>query len=97
MDKEDDKKRRNLKTVTLFPKWNTDIKFLCYSLDYARDNQSIIYVSMIYAGQLTNASMLVKNHPFTSCPAAKHQNAANVALQTYGKKQVDFVIPPHER
>ena len=79
----------------LFPQTHTLNS--CRILDYACHHKFIIYVSMIYAGQLTNASMLVKNHPFTSCPAAKHQDVANVALQTYGKNPVDFVIPPHER
>ena len=50
----------------------------CRTLDYARDNKSIIYVPMIYAK---------KKRPFTSCPAAKHQNTVNLGLQTYEKNQ----------
>ena len=34
--------------------------------------------------------MLAKRHPFTCCPAAKHQNAADVALQTFEKNQQTF-------
>ena len=28
-----------------------------------------------------------EKHPFTCCPAAKHQNAANIGLQKYEKNQ----------
>ena len=31
-----------------------------------------------------------KKHPFAIYPAAKHPNAANLRLQTYDKKRVDF-------
>ena len=62
------------------------------SLDYARDNKSLICVSMIFAGQQKDTFMLVKKHPFTCCPAAKHENAENLALQTYEKNQWTFYI-----
>ena len=32
-----------------------------------------------------------KKHPFASYPAAKHPNPANLRLQTYDKKTVDFI------
>ena len=32
-----------------------------------------------------------KNHPFTCCPAANHQNAANLALQTFEENQWTFL------
>ena len=38
-----------------------------------------------------NTSMLAKKHPFTCCPTAKHQNAANLTLQTYTKNQWTFL------
>ena len=31
-----------------------------------------------------------KKHPFASYPTAKYPNAANLRLQTYDKKPVDF-------
>ena len=36
-------------------------------------------------------SILAKKHPFIYCPAAKHQNAANLALQRYKKNQWTFL------
>ena len=48
---------------------------------HAHDYKSIINVSMIFAGQQKNTSMLVKKHLFTCCPAA------NLALQTCEKKK----------
>ena len=38
-----------------------------------------------------------KKHPFASYTAAKHPNAANLRLQKYYKKPVDFLITPHGR
>ena len=35
--------------------------------------------------------MLANKHPFTCCPATKHQNAANLALQTCEKAQQIFL------
>ena len=37
--------------------------------------------------------MIAKKPPFTCCPVAKLQNAANLALQTYGKNQWTFLWP----
>ena len=41
-------------------------------------------------GPIENTSMSAEKHPFTCCPAAKYQNAAILALQTYGKNQRTF-------
>ena len=35
--------------------------------------------------------MLMKKHPFTSYPAAKHQNTANSGYKHMKKKPVDFL------
>ena len=43
-------------------------------------------------GPIENTSMSAEKHPFTCCPAAKYQNAAILALQTYGKNQWTFFI-----
>ena len=40
--------------------------------------------------KIIHLRMLAKNHPFTCCLAAKHQNAENLGLQTYDKKPVDI-------
>ena len=39
-----------------------------------------------------NIRLCRKNHTFTSYPAAKHQNAANLGLQTYEKSQWTFLL-----
>ena len=57
-----------------FPKWNTNIKLL---------SQSCICPNDLWR-QWNNTSMLAKKHPFTF---TKHQNTANLGLQTYEKNQ----------
>ena len=74
----DDKKRRKPKVVTLFPLSRIQTLNFCCSLNHARDNKPNIYSSNLF--------LLAKKHLFTSYPAAKHQNTANLGLQTY----VDF-------
>ena len=49
-------------------------------------------ISSLYILQCVN-----KKHPFTIYPAAKHQNTANLALQTYNKSQWIFFMIPHMR
>ena len=78
MRKWDDKKRRKPKVVTLFPLSRIQTLNFCCSLNHARDNKPNIYSSNLF--------LLAKKHLFTSYPAAKHQNTANLCLQTY----VDF-------
>ena len=67
----------------LFPKRNTNIKLLSQS-DYAHDNKSIIcFKDLCKAIEIYIYAR--KKYPFTSYPAAKQQNAANLRLETYEK------------
>ena len=60
------------------PSWTQTFNF-CRSLDYARGNKYIIFL-MIYAR---------KKHPFTCCPAAKHQKHNRLAVTDIREKPVD--------
>ena len=53
----------------------------CRSLDYARGNESIIYVTDL-CKPIEIYVYARKKHPFASYPAAKHPNTANLRLQT---------------
>ena len=82
--KEDDEKQRKPKTVMLFPKRNTNITlllqfwlcmrwqvyYICFN-DLCRLIKKYIYVS--------------EKAPIYMLLAAEHQNAVNLALQTYKK------------
>ena len=88
--KEDGEKRKNPKKVMLFPRRETQTSNSCRSFDYARDNKSIICFNDLC--KLTEIYISArKKHLFTSYPAAKHQNAANLGLQTYEKNQWTFL------
>ena len=90
------KSEKKPEKVTLFPEVEQTINS-CRSLDYACDNKSIIYVPIIYAGQ-EKKSTLAKKHPFTSCLAAKHQNAAIlVLLQPYKTNQWTVINKRHRQ
>ena len=85
-----DGKRTNMDTVELFPQSETLASNSCRSLDYARGNESIIYFTDL-CKPIETYIYARKKHPFTSYPAAKHPNTANLQLQTYDKTQWTFV------
>ena len=89
-DKKGDAKRKNPKKCR-FLQGGTQSLNSCHSLDYARDNESIIYFNdlckpieiYIYAR---------KKHPFTSYPAAKHPKHSKFAITDMREKPVDFLL-----
>ena len=66
-----------------FPKWNTNIKLLSQSWLCVQWHTYCICPNDLWR-QWNNTSMLAKKHPFTF---TKHQNTANLGLQTYEKNQ----------
>ena len=85
--KEDGEKRRNPKHFR-FLQGGAQTLNSNRSLDYARDNESIIYFN-VYATQQKYTSMLVcyrKKHPFTSYSSAKHPKHSKIAITNMRKK-----------
>ena len=64
--KEVDEMRRNLKTVRLFPSGAQALNS-CRSIDYVGNNQSIVFVPMIYAGQWKICQCQRKSTHLCSC------------------------------
>ena len=74
--------------MTLFPKWNTNIKLLhCNSLDYARDNKSITCFSDL-CRPIKNTSMLAPIYTLSSSKAPKRSKFSATNLR---EKPVDFL------
>ena len=77
------------KTVALF-RSGTQTFNSRSSLGYAHHNKSIIYFNKPRRS-LEKYTYVSKKHPLTCYPAAKHQNVANLELQTYEKNQWTFL------
>ena len=73
------------KTVTLFLKWNTNIKLLSQS----RCNKSITFFNDLFKS--IEIYIYAKNKsPFTSCFAAKDPEHSKFAVTDMREKPVDF-------
>ena len=84
-------KQTSIKTVTLFPKWNTNIKTPVTVL-IMRSATSLLYFLVIQANQqkYTSRPYAKKRHPFASYPAAKHTKHSKFATTDMREKPVDF-------
>ena len=90
----DDNKQRKLKTVTPFPKWDMHIKIQSQSwICYGSVNQSIVYVTIIYANQKEKYIYGSKKHPYTRYPAAKHPKHSKLSFtNTQEKPEILLVV-----
>ena len=74
------------KTVTFFSKWNTNIKLL---LQFQLT--SLLYVTMIYAGQQENTAICQQKSTRQKAPKCSKVGVTNIQ-----EKQVDLFMTPHE-